>query len=332
MKIGDFRFVAALLPAMLAAPFSGQAAGSKPPVTFTAEQDHQNMMDQLGIRAVRPGPSGDESAPNHANYDESKANPFPDYPDPLVLNNGQKVTSADVWSKQRRPEIVEGFEREVLGRVPKNVPGVTWSVARQMNGLVGSVPVVAKQLVGHVDNASYPAISVDIAAVEVVPANARGPVPVLIMFGRPALPTPLPPTADEAAQLSAALRRLLSNDPQAKTILDKYPGYDIVPGTRPVPSFPIPGAPDPPSTTQLIADGWGYVLLNPASVQADNGAGLTRGIIGLTNKGQPRKPDDWGALRAWARPARWTTWKPIQRWTASMSALKACRAMARVRW
>jgi hypothetical protein len=39
--------------------------------------------------------------------------------------------------------------------------------------------------------------------------------------------------------------------------------------------------------------------LNPTSIQADNGAGLRQGIIGLTNKGQPRKPDDWGALRAW---------------------------------
>ena len=36
------------------------------------------------------------------------------------------------------------------------------------------------------------------------------------------------------------------------------------------------------------------------TIQADNGAGLTQGIIGLVNKGQPRKPDDWGALRAWA--------------------------------
>ncbi len=35
-------------------------------------------------------------------------------------------------------------------------------------------------------------------------------------------------------------------------------------------------------------------------MQADNGAGLTQGIIGLANKGQPRKLDDWGALRAWA--------------------------------
>jgi hypothetical protein len=57
---------------------------------------------------------------------------------------------------------------------------------------------------------------------------------------------------------------------------------------------------DPPSVEQLIADGWGYAYIDPSSIQADNGAGLTRGIIGLVNKGQPRKPDDWGALRAWA--------------------------------
>src|SRR5205085_2706764 len=56
----------------------------------------------------------------------------------------------------------------------------------------------------------------------------------------------------------------------------------------------------PPATQQLIAAGWGYASVNPGSIQADNGAGLTRGIIGLCNKGQPRKPDDWGALRAWA--------------------------------
>jgi lysophospholipase L1-like esterase len=57
---------------------------------------------------------------------------------------------------------------------------------------------------------------------------------------------------------------------------------------------------DPPATEQLIAHGWGYALIDPGSVQADNGAGLTKGVIGLTNRGQPRKPEDWGALRAWS--------------------------------
>src|SRR5689334_9382952 len=91
---------------------------------WTAVEDHQNMMEQLGIKALRPGPSGNESAPNHANYDEATANPFPILPDVLTLKNGKKVTSAKMWWDQRRPEIIEDFEREVLGRVPKNAPKV----------------------------------------------------------------------------------------------------------------------------------------------------------------------------------------------------------------
>ncbi len=51
---------------------------------------------------------------------------------------------------------------------------------------------------------------------------------------------------------------------------------------------------------QVLEKGWGYAILIPTSIQADNGAGLRQGIIGLINKGQPRKLDDWGALRAWA--------------------------------
>src|ERR1022692_1435807 len=74
---------------------------------WTVEQDHQNMMEQLGIKALRPGPSGVDTAPNHANYDESKANPFPNLPAVLGLKNGGKVTSPGMWWAQRRPEIVE---------------------------------------------------------------------------------------------------------------------------------------------------------------------------------------------------------------------------------
>src|SRR6478735_12570379 len=117
--------------------------------TFTAQQDHDNMMQQLGIKKLRPGPSGNESAPNHANYDESIANPCPQLPDVLTTKNDNKVTTADAWWKQRRPEIVEDFDREVLGRVPRTVPKVTWTVTNTVSALVGARPVIGKQLVGH---------------------------------------------------------------------------------------------------------------------------------------------------------------------------------------
>ena len=222
--------------------------------------DRKDMMDTLGIRALRPGPSGNEQAPNHANYDEATANPFPNLPDPLRLRDGRTVTSPAMWFNERRPEIVEDFEREVLGRVPKNVPGVTWKVTTSIDATIAGRAVVGKQIVGHVDNSAYPSITVDIQMTLVTPADAKGPVPVMMMFGARGLPGAPPPA-----------------------------GRGGVPADSGV-----------PATEQLIADGWGYASINPASIQADNGAGLTSGIIGLANHGARRKPDDWGALRAWA--------------------------------
>src|SRR3954449_10994172 len=146
------------------------AAQSPPPMNWTTAEDHQNMMAQLGIRRLRPAPSGNESAPNHANYDEAIANPFPDYPDVLTLKDGRKVTSADMWWKLRRPEIVEDFEREVLGRVPASIPKVTWTVTKTVEDKVGPYPVIAKELTGQIDNSAFPGISVDIQMVVVTPA------------------------------------------------------------------------------------------------------------------------------------------------------------------
>ena len=238
---------------LLACSLLGAVSFAQEPVTFTAQQDHQNMLDQLGIRSIRRGFDADGNSPFAANYDESKANPFPVLPEILRTNAGKKVTTARQWWEVRRPEIVEDFEREVYGRVPANVPSVTWTVEVEEVEFVGMTRAKAKQLRGHVDNSACPSINVDIKMVVVTPADAKGPVPLLMMFGGANLRNPVKP-----------------------------------------------GGGNPPASQQLLAAGWGYALIDPSSIQADNGAGLTRGIIGLTNHGQPRKPDDWGSLRAWA--------------------------------
>ena len=258
------------------------------------------MMDQLGIKALRPGPSGNEKAPNHANYDESKANPYPDLPDPLKLNNGQPVTTAQIWWDQRRPEIVEGYEKYVYGRIPKDVPSVKWTVTAVDHEMIGFNRVLAKDLIGEVDNASYPAISVKIHMTVVTPENAAGPVPLLIMFGRAGFPNPKEPVGQDLDRINAAWKALLiQQDPSLKDVLAKLPAWEPIRST-PFQPPQLNADGDPPNTWQLIAAGWGFALLDPASVQADDGAGITRGIIGLVNKGQPRTPEDWGALRAWA--------------------------------
>jgi hypothetical protein len=270
------------------------------PVHFTAQQNQENMMQQLGIKKLRPGPSGDESAPNHANYDTAKADPCPQLPDALTLKDGQRVTSADTWWQKRRPEIIEDYEREVYGRIPRIVPKVNWRVTITDREYVGFMPVLAKQIIGHVDNSDYPLINVDIKMILVLPMNVKGPVPVLMMFGwNPSFPSPSQPLPDDMEKLNTVFKEMMiKTDPSVKAIFDKYPAYAPV-ARLPFPNFAAPRG-EPSSTEQLLQAGWGYVTLDAGSIQADNGDGLTSGIIGLVNKGQQRKPDDWGALRAWS--------------------------------
>ncbi|HXB69665.1 MAG TPA: hypothetical protein VNY05_15550 [Candidatus Acidoferrales bacterium] len=263
----SYRWSSALIFTTLAIGFA-QDAAAPAPVQLTAQQDRQRLMDLLHITELRNGANGsNKDAPNYANYDESKANPYPRLPDPLVLRNGKKVTTAAMWWNQRRPEIVEDFDREIYGRAPKTTPAVKWEVISTTNASNGDVPVITKQLVGHVDNSSYPQITVDIQLTLTTPANALGAVPVMMEFGFTGFP----------ARGGGAR------------------------GPAGPPSGRGPQAPTGPTwQQQVLAKGWGYAILSPGSIQADNGAGLTQGIIGLVNKGQPRKLDDWGALRAWA--------------------------------
>lgn len=231
------------------------------PVHLTSQQDHQRTMDLLHIQSLRPPKSGDAKAPNAANFDEAKAGPFSKPPDPLVMNDGKRVTTARMWWKQRRPQIVAAYEEEVLGRMPQDVPPVRWEVVSTTNEKSGNVPVITKKLVGHVDNSGCPAIQVNIQLTLTTPADAKGPVPVIMEL-------------DLSPEMMAMLARRFPN-------LFK------------------PGA-GPTWQQQVLAKGWGFASYIPVSVQPDSGAGMTDGIIGLVNKGQPRSLDDWGVLRAWA--------------------------------
>jgi (4-O-methyl)-D-glucuronate---lignin esterase len=278
-------------------------AGPPPVVLLTTQQDHDRQMKELKISGFPPGPSAYQAA----TYDETTATPYPKLPDPLVMNNGTRVTTAAQW-KARRAELVEYFDRDVYGRMPRNTPSVKWEVVSTEKGLpmgrggfgaaagaaptpVSDVEVVTKQLIGHVDNTSYPLITVNIGLTVVTPANATGPVPIVMQFGGGG-PNPMPPndTPNPCAPPPG------SAPPGA--------GRGALPAGARAGGAGLPGAGRGPAgpnwQAQLLAKGWGYAMLNTSSIQADSGCGLTVGIIGLTNKGQPRKMDDWGSLRALA--------------------------------
>ncbi|HEY1788788.1 MAG TPA: acetylxylan esterase [Verrucomicrobiae bacterium] len=252
-------FIAATAMAADTNRTSRASFGPSPEERAAIEADQQRMMGLLGITALRPGRDGSHTnSPYYVNYDEAKANPYPDLPDPLVSNNGLKITTPELWWKLRRPEIVEDFDQDIYGRMPVSTPSVKWEVAGITKTNEYGVQVITKQLIGHVDNSLDPQITVNIDLTLTTPADAQGPVPVIMQ-----LAFKFPP---------ALLARFRAMYPENGPAWQKL----------------------------VLAKGWGYAVLIPTSIQADNGAGLTQGIIGLCNRGRPRQPDDWGALRAWA--------------------------------
>ena len=250
-----------------AIPFVSTAfqAQDAQPVQLTAQEDLKRQMDVLHIAELRRGANGsNKEAPNYANYDESKANPYPNLPDPLMLKNGKKVTTAKIWWDKRRPEIVEDFDREIYGRVPKVTPKVRWEVTETTNEKNGDVPVVVKKLVGHVDNSSYPQVTVDIQMTMGRRLNAAGPVPVVMEFGF---------TAVSGPRRCASTRGRTSGRP---------------------PGPPIPTGPT--WQQQVLAKGWGYAV----DRTQQHPGGQRRGI----DAGHHRPGEQRPASQSWTIGAR----------------------------
>ncbi len=216
-----------------------------------AEADYANMMEQLGIKEMKPGRNPNtQDVTQHPNYDELIANPYYIYPELLVTNSGKQVKNAKMWNKVRRPELVKTFEEEIYGCIPENVPDVDWQIVSEEKAKLGDIDVVLRTLTGVVDNSSYPEISVNIQANVIYPDNGAQNMPVVVEFG-----------------YGGGMPRAFGNSK--------------------------------PWQQMVVERGWAAATIVPGSIQADAGYGLTSGIIGLCNKGEFRKPTDWGSLRAW---------------------------------
>ncbi|WP_227686935.1 alpha/beta hydrolase family protein [Spirosoma arboris] len=239
-------------------------------VRTASQEDWQKMMDKLNLKLpTLPPPADDPKRPTHlkakegtnnwydeagnthvrsgwgnwTNYDEAKANEYK-LTDPLVLKNGKPVTTAAMWWKQRRPEILNDYLTEIYGKIPTNTPKVTFAPSG-VDSTVLNGKALRKMIVGSIDNSRYPAATPSIPVTYYRPVNASGKLPMMV----------------------------------------------IVWG-----SFPQPVA----NIEKLIDAGWAVALLNTGAIQADNGAGLPEGIIGLMNGGKDRQPEEWGVLAAWS--------------------------------
>jgi hypothetical protein len=246
-------------------PFPPAAEDPNRPQFTTQRSGSTNWYDEAGNTYVR------SNWGNWSNYEETKANPYP-LPDPLILKNGRPVKNANTWKKERRAEILNDFFTEIYGRIPVNTPKVTWEVTSNVTDALSGTAKM-KTVVGHIDNSAFPAANPSINLTMYTPANVRGPVPLIMVVGagfggRGGMPG----TVAQPAQAQGAGAR---------------PGGAGAAGAG-------------SAMAQVLAAGYGYATFATSVVQADNGAGLTSGMIGLVNRGEPRKPDDWGVLAAWS--------------------------------
>jgi len=201
-----------------------------------------------------------------SNYSEEKVAPYT-LPDPLVLQNGQPVTSAEIWWKQRRPEILRFYETEIYGRVPAGAPRVRWEVS-EMDPQARDGAALMKRVVGHVgDKPDGPRMNLTVF----LPAKTTGPVPTLL-------------------SISFGFGAGRGGKTAAKVPAD---GKDSK-GRGPLPAFDAIG--------EVLGRGWGYASLAYTDIQPDRSNQWTQGVIGQTlREGQTQPdPDEWGTISAWA--------------------------------
>ncbi|MGI4743796.1 MAG: T9SS type A sorting domain-containing protein [Janthinobacterium lividum] len=279
----------ALTSTLLALPTLAQSPAF-PPATVTRTQDLAQMAEQLSIVfPTLPSKLVDPNRPMNAypsdatkpednwtdaaghtitrsgfglwnNYDDTPAGYFPGTEswrvgtytpiDLLTMKNGQRTTSVTQWWTLRRPEIYKDVTEQLWGVMPADasLPKVTFAAVATTGG-TGASAYIEKAITGTIDISGYPQVRdvPKIVATMRVPANATGPVPMIILIG----------TGTSA------------------TALNTYWNY-------------------------VSAAGWGICAFNQSMLQPDNGQYLTSYLIGLVNKGNWRKPSDWGTLGAWA--------------------------------
>jgi hypothetical protein len=205
------------------------------------------------------------------NYDESRIADFT-LPDPLVLQNGQRVRDAKTWNSKRRPEILKLAEENQYGRTPGRPAAMTFDVFDKGTPALNGAATRKQITIYFTKDKSGPKL--DLALY--LPANATKPVPVLLN---------------------------ISFSPNSSTIQDPglKPGEMWGRDQKKVPAVPGRGI-GGLKIDNFLAAGFGVATFYYGDVDPDFLNGVKLGVRALYLKpGQDEPaPDEWGAISAWA--------------------------------
>ncbi len=109
------------------------------------------------------------------NYEEWRV-PAYTFPNPLVMANGQSVTSAKMWMEKRRPELLRLFETDEYGHSPGHPKGMTFQeVSVDENALKGKA-IRKEVLINFFGKKDGPQMRLLVY----LPENSPGPVPMFL--------------------------------------------------------------------------------------------------------------------------------------------------------
>ena len=212
-------------------------------------------------------------------YDEAKV-PAIVLPDPLVMNNGERVRDARTWSEQRRPEILEMYRSQVFGRVPAGAPVVAARVDSVDTRALGGRAI--RKLVTITFGRDPDARTARLLLY--LPSGSKRPAPVFLGLSFAPVQTL---SADPGVPIEGQWERI----PDTKQIARAVP-VDSSRGTS-------------ASRWQLdmvLERGYGLAAIYYGDIEPDFADGMRLGVRGLpagTGGAEPA-PDEWGAISAWA--------------------------------
>ncbi len=212
------------------------------------------------------------------NYDESKV---PDYtlPDPLVMQDGTKVTSAEMWRTKRRPEILELFRKHVYGRSPDRPKGMTFKVfdhdPKALNGKAMRKQVTVS-FTGKPDGPSMDILMY-------LPNQAKKPVPLFVLLNF---------QGNHSISTDPAIKLCTSWLPRKRTGVVKNRATEEARGVAKA-RFPV---------EKILARGYGLATIYYGDIDPDYHDGFKNGVHGAFDKehGEKRPADAWGSIGAWA--------------------------------
>ncbi len=210
------------------------------------------------------------------NYDESQTGDYRiGLPDPLVMLNGQAVTTPQQWFDQRRPEILRLFEENQYGKWPARKPELRYTV-QEDTGLNGTAVRKQVTLFFSPDD-DGPKVDVLIY----LPKNANGPVPLLLNLNF---------SANNLAVDDPGVKAGMNWDPRTRTASVAAPGSGRMGRTMNA------------TIEKYLKEGFGFATMHYTDIDPDFLGGVSLGVRGLYLKaGQTEPaPDEWGSISAWA--------------------------------